>query len=117
MLANTSRQPVMNSAAEKQKSYEQLDTLLKNGRKVTIVGVTPLSNKRCTYIVAGTTSKSGTGETRPVAICIDDGTVQQKRSGEPVDVADVLHLQEHSEIIVEGKKSKHGVIHATRMVV
>jgi YegS/Rv2252/BmrU family lipid kinase len=117
MLANTSQLPITNSAAEKQKSYEQLDTLLENGRKVTIVGVTPLSNTRCTYIVAGTTSKKYTGEIRPVAICIDDGTVLQKRTGETVDAVEVLHLQEHAEIVVEGKKSKHGVIHATRMVV
>jgi hypothetical protein len=84
---------------------------------VTIVGVTPHADEKHRYIVAGTTSKAGTGETIPVAFCIDDGTTLQKRSGEPVASAEVNHLQENAEIVVVGKKSKRGVIHATLVVV
>jgi YegS/Rv2252/BmrU family lipid kinase len=120
--SDASEQPGMSSAGmssvgEQQQSHEQLDTLLEHGRKVTVVGVTPRSDEKRTYIVAGTTSKPGTGETRPVAICIDDCSILLKRTGEPVAANEVEHLLENAEIVVEGKKSKRGVIHATRIVV
>jgi YegS/Rv2252/BmrU family lipid kinase len=115
--SNASEQSGMSSVGEQQQSHEQLDTLLEHGRKVTVVGVTPRSDEKRAYIVAGTTSKPGTGETRPVAICIDDGSLLLKRTGEPVAAVEVEHLQENAEIVVEGKKSKRCVIHATRIVV
>jgi len=115
-MSDASRQPGTSSAGEQQ-SHEQLDTLLERGRKVTVVGVTPHADEKHMYIVAGTTSKAGTGETRPVAICIDNGTTLQKRTGEPVATVEVDHLQENAEIVVVGKKSKRGVIHATLVVV
>jgi hypothetical protein len=115
-MSDASRQPGMSSAGE-QPSHEQLDTLLELGRKVTVVGVTPHADEKHMYIVAGTTSKAGIGETRPVAICIDNGTMLQKRTGEPVAIVEVEHLQENAEIVVVGKKSKRGVIHATHVVV
>jgi len=116
-MSDATQQPGASSAGEQQQSHEQLDTLLELGRKVTVVGVTPHVDEKHMYIVAGTTSKAGTGETRPVAICIDNGTTLQRRSGEPVAAAEVNHLQENAEIVVVGKKSKRGVIHATLVVV
>ena len=115
-IGDTSRQSDTSSAGKPQ-SHEQLDKLLEKGRKVTIVGVTPHADEKNMYIVAGTTSKADTGETIPVAICIDNGTILQKQSGEPVASAEVNHLQENAEIVVVGKKSKRGVIHATLVVV
>jgi hypothetical protein len=53
----------------------------------------------------------------PVAICIDEYTELLKRTGEPAAARDVQRLQEGAEIVVEGKKSKREVIHATRAVV
>jgi len=115
-MSDASRQPDTSSAREQQ-SHEQLYTLLEQGRKVTVVGVTPHVDEKHMYIVAGTTSKAGTGETIPVAICIDNGTMLQKRTGDPVATVEVGHLQENAEIVVVGKKSKRGVIHATLVVV
>jgi hypothetical protein len=40
-----------------------------------------------------------------------------KRTGEAAAARDIQRLQEGAEIVVEGKKSKREVIHATRAVV
>lgn len=111
-----SQQPGASSARERPQSREQLDTLLKHGRKVTVVGVTTHPGKKRTYIVVGNTSKLSSGETTPVAICIDDSTTLLKQTGESATAVEVEHLQENMEIVVEGKKSKRGVIHATGVV-
>jgi diacylglycerol kinase family enzyme len=116
-IHDPSQKPGTSSAGEQQQSREQLDTLLEHGRKVTVVGVTTYPDKKRTYIVAGTTSKLSSGETTPVAICIDDSTTLLKQTGEPATAVEVEHLQENMEIVVEGKKSKRGVIHATGVVV
>ncbi len=105
------------TSSTRKQSREQLDSLLEHGRKVTVVGVTTLRDKKRTYIVAGNTTKLGTGETRPVAICIDDSTALLKQTGEPATAVDIQRLEENMEIVVEGKKSKRGVIHATGVVV
>ncbi len=113
----SSPQPATFSAGEQRQSREHLNTLVEHGRKVTVVGVTIHPDKKQTYIVAGTTSKKSTGETTPVAICIDDNTSLLKQTGELAAAFEVEHLQENAEIVVEGKKSKRGVIHATHVVV
>jgi diacylglycerol kinase family enzyme len=105
------------SAGEHQHSRKQLNTLLEHGRKVTVVGLTTHPGKKRTYIVAGTAPKRSTGETAPVAICIDDSTTLLKQTGESVTAIEVEHLQENMEIVVEGKKSKRGVIQATGVVI
>ena len=114
---DASQQPSTSSAGEQPRSREQLNTLIEHGCKVTVVGVTIDLDKKRTYIVAGTTSKTSTGENRPVAICIDDNTTLLKRTGELTVAVEVEHLQENVEIVVEGKKSKRSVIHATHVVV
>jgi YegS/Rv2252/BmrU family lipid kinase len=116
-MSDASRQPGTSSAEEQQQSHEQLDTLLEQGRKVTVVGVTPHADEKHMYIVAGTTPKPSTGETKPVAICIVAATTLLKHNGEPATSVEVDHLQENAEIVVVGKKSKRGVIHATLVVV
>jgi YegS/Rv2252/BmrU family lipid kinase len=110
------KQPDTSSPSEQQ-SHEQSSIQLDRGRKVTVVGVATLSEKQWACIVAATTSKSSTGEIMPVAICIDEYTELSKRTGEPAAALDVQRLQEGAEIVVEGKKSKREVIHATRAVV
>ena len=116
-MNDPSQQPETSSTRVQQQSREQLGTLLEHGRKVTVVGVTTHPGKKRTYIVAGTTAKRSTGETTPVAICIDDSTTLLKQTGEPAAAIEVMHLQENMEIVVEGKKSKRGVIQATGVVV
>jgi YegS/Rv2252/BmrU family lipid kinase len=110
-------QPDTSSAVEQQQSHEQLNTLVEHGSKVTVVGVTSHPDKKRTFIVAGTTSKRSTGESTPVAICIDDDITLLKQTGEHATPVEVQQLLENMEIVVEGKKSKRGVIHATGVVI
>ncbi|HEY6407306.1 MAG TPA: hypothetical protein VIY29_07560, partial [Ktedonobacteraceae bacterium] len=114
--ATVSQQPATPSEGEQPQSLEHLDSLLENGRKVAVVGATTRPEKKRASIIAGTTLKPATGEARPVAICIDDHTTLLKRTGEPTTIAEVRQQPPGSQIVVEGKKSKRGVIHATRLV-
>lgn len=95
---------------------EQVKELLAKGRKVTVVGTATLSEKKHRYIIAGNTTKVATGDIKPVAIVIDKDTVLLKGTGEPASAVDVRQLPDGAEVVVEGKKSKRGVIHATRAV-
>jgi diacylglycerol kinase family enzyme len=114
---NDSSQQTGGSSTVEEQSSGQPGILLEHGRKVTVVGVTTHPGKKGTSIVAGTTAKLSTGETTPVAICIDDGTIVLKQTGEPAAAIEVQQLQENMEIVVEGKKSKRGVIRATKVVI
>lgn len=116
---DASQQNGASSANEQpgQEQAEQVKELLEKGRKVTVVGSAVLSEKKQKYIIAGTSPKAATGEIKPVAIVLDKNTALLKRSGEAANAADALRVQEGTEIVVEGKKSKRGVIRATRAVV
>ncbi|HWZ20237.1 MAG TPA: diacylglycerol kinase family protein [Ktedonobacteraceae bacterium] len=113
----SSQQPATSSKNDQRQSDEQQNALIEHGRKVAVVGVTMLPDKKQSYIIAGTTSKKSTGESIPVAICVDDNTALLKQTGELASAIDVEHLEENTEIVVEGKKSKRGVIHAAHMVI
>ncbi len=113
----SSHQSSISTSQAQQQSHESIDTLVEQGRKVKVVGVAAHPDRNNTYIVAGTTTKKSTGETTPVAICIDHHTILLKYTGEFAALGEVEHLQENGEIVVEGKKSKRGVIHATHVVV
>ena len=113
----SSQQLPASSASEQWGSDEQRNALIEHGRKVTVVGVAIYPDKKQTFIIAGTTSKKSTGETIPVAICVEDDTTLLKQTGEFASAGDVEHLQENAEIVVEGKKSKRGVIHATHIMI
>ncbi len=104
------------SQGEQQQPHEISPVLLEHGRKVTVFGVAAQAGKKCAFVIAGTTSKS-TGEIIPVAISIDARTALMRQNGEAAIPAEVGKLQEGAEIVVEGKKSKREVIHATRLVV
>jgi len=105
------------TAEEQEKDLEQVKMFLENGRKVKIVGASPNPHKKDAYIVAGQVTKENTGEAKPVAVCIDDNTTIIKRTGEHATPAIVRELQEGGYMVVEGKKSKRGVIRASRVVV
>lgn len=105
------------SSGERHPAADEIDVILENGREVTVVGAGRNPEKKGGYIVAGSTSKKGTGETKPVAVRIDDKTLLVKRTGEPLPSASAAELSEGSEIVVEGKVSKRGVIRAKRVVV
>jgi hypothetical protein len=89
---------------------------MEQGRKVTVVGVAHEPDKKDIYIIAGGTSKKSTGETRPVAVRVNDHTTIHRSTGETASPSVVQELQEGSEIVVEGKKNKRGVIPAKHVV-
>lgn len=93
-----------------------VNSLLENGRKVTVVGKVPNPEKKDTYIIAGGSVKQSTGETKPVAVVVKSDTTILNRDGERVSHTMVRDVREGMVIVVEGKKSKRGVIEATRMV-
>ena len=83
---------------------------------MTVVGKVPNPEKKDTYIIAGGTVKQATGETKPVAVVVNGDTTILNRDGAHISIDEVRRLQEGMILVVEGKKSKRGVIEATRMV-
>jgi diacylglycerol kinase family enzyme len=96
---------------------EQIATLLADGHHVTVKGVAAQPQKQDTYIVAGTVPHQMTGDTTPVALCVDESVTISRHSGEQISIKMIQELQEGSKIIAMGKKSKYGVIRATRVVI
>ena len=107
--------------AEKDDAKEEVPdhvrTLLKSGRKVTIVGKTPVPESQATFIIAGCTEKASTGEMRPVAVVVNGKTTIYDHQGNELSPTVIEDLSESAVIIVEGKKSKRGVIEAARLAV
>src|SRR5437588_2301878 len=97
---------------QREASDDLVNTLLENGYKVTITGVVMAPGKRQRYVIAGHTAKRQTGETKSVAIRIDEDATVLSRTGEHVPHGDVLSVQGGAEVIVVGKKNKRGVIKA-----
>jgi hypothetical protein len=100
-----------------QEELEHAQKLLEGGRKVSVLGVAPNPAQKRTYIIAGTITKSSTGEAKPVAVCVSADTHLLRRTGEDLAPESLCHLRAGDVILVEGKKSKRGVITATRAVV
>jgi YegS/Rv2252/BmrU family lipid kinase len=105
------------SEQKQQKALEHVKALLERGRKVTVVGVSPNPSKKNTYIVAGSATKQRTGEAQPVAVCIDKRTTVMRQTGEGVSPTVVPKLHEGETIVVDGKKSKRGVMCAKQVVI
>ncbi|GCE12336.1 diacylglycerol/lipid kinase family protein [Tengunoibacter tsumagoiensis] len=95
-----------------------VDSLVKNGRKVTVIAKTVNPEKKETYILAGSVHKDNTGEDVPVAVVLDAETTLFDHQGKSLkDIKTAIDsLQEGTLIIVEGSKSKRGVITARRAV-
>jgi YegS/Rv2252/BmrU family lipid kinase len=116
----TAQQQQDNTSAEETRDTEPAEAmskLLEHGTKVTVVAVGPNPEKKDTYIIAGTTQKAHTGETEPVAIRVNSRVTLLKRNGESTMPSSVQDLQSGAEIVVDGKKSKRGVIRARRVVI
>ncbi len=114
---NTSENNGKPNEEEQKELAERVSKLMEQGRKVTVVGASPNPDKKETYIIAGGVHKQSTGGTRPVAVRVNGNTTVLRQTGETASPAVVQELQEGSEIVVEGKKSKRGVIPARRVVV
>jgi diacylglycerol kinase family enzyme len=101
---------------QEQQEFEQSKVPLQGGRKVTVVGVSPDPAAKETYIVAGSITKQSTGEAQPVAIRVDADTLVREKTGELAPLEGIRVLHTGSVILVEGKKSKRGVILAKQLV-
>jgi hypothetical protein len=96
---------------------EPVDALLEEGRRVTVVAVGPNPERESGWIVAGATPDKDTGESKPVAVRIDRDASVVTPEGERLAPAAAAKLSEGSVIVVEGKRSKRGVVRAKRVVV
>ncbi len=107
-----------NSSDDVKKELPELvDKLLENGRKVTVVGKAPMADTPGTYIIAGGMTKASTGEMKPAAVVVNEKTTVYNHQGDKLSSQAVEDLQEGATIVVEGDKSKRGVISATRLIV
>ncbi len=95
---------------------EQIDTLLKQSKEVTVTGVTQNPDKRNTYIIAGNARKQSTGDVKPVAVRVTADTKIYQRTGESMEIAAIEAVQAETALFVAGKESKRGVIQATSIV-
>jgi len=93
------------------------NALLEHGRKVTVVGVGPNAERKGGYVVAGATADKKTGESKPVAVRMDQRTTLVRSTGESLPLGFAAELPEGGVIVVEGKQTKRGVIRAKRVVV
>jgi hypothetical protein len=82
-----------------------------------VVAVGPNQERESGWIVAGATPDKDTGESRPVAVRVDRDTRLVTPDGASLAPAAVAKLSEGSAIVVEGKRSKRGVIRGKRVVV
>jgi YegS/Rv2252/BmrU family lipid kinase len=98
-------------------SQEVMATLLANGYQVTVKGVVSQAQKQHTFIIAGTVPHRMTGDTIPVAICVDESVTILKHSGEHVPSSKIQELQAGAVIVAAGKKSKYGVIRTSHIVI
>jgi YegS/Rv2252/BmrU family lipid kinase len=105
------------SEQEQQQDLAHVQGLLEQGRKVTVLGISPDPAEENAYIIAGSTTRQGTGEVQPVAVHIDAHTLLRKKTGEYVSLETLPTLRVGHTLIVEGKKSKRGVIVAKQMVI
>ena len=102
---------------KQQENLDQIRRLLEQGRKVTVVGVSRDPGKKNASIIAGSITSQDTGEVQPVAVRIDAHTLLRKKTGEHGSLEALPTLRAGHEFIVEGKKSKRGVIVATQIVI
>lgn len=110
-LQHNTTQPEQGQCDNQHRFQSQQETAY----KVTVVGVAPISEKQNTYVVAGHYKKQDTGDAETVAVRIDDRTLVHNHEGPPISPMAVLELQEGEQIVVEGDKTKRGVIRASRV--
>src|SRR5947209_7460357 len=80
--------------------------------RVTVIGVAPHPAKPDASIIVGRYKKRDTDETEVVAVRVNDRTLVLRQEDERIPHTEMQALQEGQEIVVDGKKSKRGVIRA-----
>ena len=108
---NTEQQLTMQS-----ESSDILNMLQEQGYKVKVNGVIQVPSKKQTTIMAGNAVKQRTGETRPVAVRIDEATIVLSHNGEHAPLAQIQMLPDGAVVIAHGKRSKRGVIKAKHVM-
>jgi hypothetical protein len=111
------QQTQMHIEEAQQESQDQIAAILANGHHITVKGVAPQTQKEYTYIIAGMVPHRMSGDDTPVALCVDESVTILRHSGEHISPQLIQDLQEGAVIFAQGKKSKYGVIRATRVVI
>jgi hypothetical protein len=114
----TAAQQATSNASEQvqRESPDQVNALLAEGIKVSVVAVGPNPEKQSTYIIAGTTQDEETGDTEPIGVRVNGKTILLQRTGEAIALTAVQTLHEGAEIVVKGRKNNRGAIKATHVV-
>ncbi|TMC17420.1 MAG: hypothetical protein E6J36_19670 [Chloroflexi bacterium] len=110
---STLQQKVTQNEKVQQDSQRRFQPTQKTAYEVTVIGVAPIPEKQHTYIVAGSYKKQDTDETEVFAVRIDDQTRILNSEGASVPPTAVWELHEGEKIVVEGDKTKRGVIRAS----
>jgi diacylglycerol kinase family enzyme len=93
-----------------------VNMLVEHGCKVKLKGVATMLDKRHTTILAGSTVNQRTGETRPVAVRIDEDTLVLSHRGEQLPHVYVEKVRDGAVVIAHGKEDKRGVIKAKHVM-
>jgi diacylglycerol kinase family enzyme len=88
-----------------------------NGRVVSVISAVQVPGKQRCAIIAGMTPSKGTGALKVVAVKLTGKSAIQKADGQKGSVGLIKELQEGQQIVVEGRKSKRGVITARRVII
>ncbi|TMD80178.1 MAG: hypothetical protein E6I97_03080 [Chloroflexi bacterium] len=110
---STLQQKVTQNEKVQQDSQRRFQPTQKTAYEVTVIGVAPIPEKQHTYIVAGSYKKQDTDETEVFAVRIDDQTRILNSEGASIPPTAVWELHEGEKIVVEGDKTKRGVIRAS----
>jgi hypothetical protein len=90
---------------------------METGRKVKVASTGANPEKGGGFIIAGVASNGRRGDSKPVAVQLDEKTKVLNREGESLPLAFAAALKAGGEVVVEGRSSKRGVIRAKRIIV
>lgn len=99
-----------------QESSGLIKTLLRDGYETTVAGVVAVPRKKPRYVIAGHTVKRQTGETKPVAVRVDEDATVLLQTGRHVPLSEIQQLQEGTVVVARGKKSRRDVIKAKQVL-
>ncbi|GCE02941.1 diacylglycerol/lipid kinase family protein [Dictyobacter aurantiacus] len=94
---------------------EQTSTWQKPAYNIEVIGSVASRGKQPAIIIAGRFKKQDTDEVQVLAVRVNKRTQVLNQAGEHVPPAGLLSLQKGQSIQAEGKKTKRGVIKATRV--
>jgi YegS/Rv2252/BmrU family lipid kinase len=107
--------PVQRNDAQSGKSQggsQQGNGSHQNGYQLTVIGMAQHPAKPDITIIAGRFKKQDTDESEVVAVQVNDRTRVLRKDDERVPSTEIQAVQEGQEIVVEGEKSKRGVLRA-----